>query len=243
MSKVSLVDNGFLLTESPHSPKHVAGLQIMRLPPRKGSAWLRKLVADLKNEPPGHPFDKKLHYRIPLYPDLVEDPDIDMDYHVRHTVLPSPGDDEQLWKTVSRLHANLLDRDRPLWEFHLIDGIRGGRFALYLKLHHAYADGMTMTSWMDRGLARDEAIVTEGKVEFLDARPAEVRRQKYTYLLGRPGTMRECAYAALFLACDESSFVTGHALLVDGGLTAQLQDAAAKYVEEQVLAELGTSGQ
>ena len=50
MSKVSLVDNGFLLTESPHSPKHVAGLQIMRLPPRKGSAWLRKLVADLKKE-------------------------------------------------------------------------------------------------------------------------------------------------------------------------------------------------
>jgi NAD(P)-dependent dehydrogenase (short-subunit alcohol dehydrogenase family) len=84
-------------------------------------------------------------------------------------------------------------------------------------------------------------IVTEGKVAFLEANPDEVRRQKYTYLLGRPGTMRECAYAALFLACDESSFVTGHALMVDGGLTAQLQDAAAKYVEEQVLAELGMS--
>jgi NAD(P)-dependent dehydrogenase (short-subunit alcohol dehydrogenase family) len=82
-------------------------------------------------------------------------------------------------------------------------------------------------------------IVTEGKVEFLATRPDEVRRQKYTYLLGRPGTMRECAYAALFLASDESSFVTGHALLVDGGLTAQLQDAAAAYVEHQVLAELG----
>ena len=85
-------------------------------------------------------------------------------------------------------------------------------------------------------------IVTEGKVLFLEANPDEVRRQKYTYPLGRPGSMRECAYAALFLACDESSFVTGHALLVDGGLTAQLQDATAKYVEEQVLAELGMSG-
>jgi NAD(P)-dependent dehydrogenase (short-subunit alcohol dehydrogenase family) len=85
-------------------------------------------------------------------------------------------------------------------------------------------------------------IVTEGKVEFLQANPDEVRRQKYTYLLGRPGTMRECANAALFLACDESSFVTGHALMVDGGLTAQLQDDAAKYVEEKVLAELGMSG-
>jgi len=66
-----------------------------------------------------------------------------------------------------------------------------------------------------------------------------VRRQKYTYLLGRPGMMRECAYAALFLASDESSFVTGHALMVDGGLSAQLQDAAAKFVEEQVLREMG----
>jgi len=79
----------------------------------------------------------------------------------------------------------------------------------------------------------------EGKVAFLEANPDEVRRQKYTYLSGRPGTMRECAYAALFPASDESSFVTGHALMVDDGLTAQLQDAAAKFVEEQVLKEMG----
>ena len=82
----------------------------------------------------------------------------------------------------------------------------------------------------------------EGKVAFLEADPDVVRRQEHTYPLGRPGTMRECAYAALFLSSDESSFVTGHALMVDGGLTAQLQDAAAEFVEERVLAELGMSG-
>ena len=82
-------------------------------------------------------------------------------------------------------------------------------------------------------------IVTEAKVQFLEDNPDEIRRQKYTYALGRPGTMRECAHAALFLASDESSFVTGHALVVDGGLTARLQDDAAKFVEQQVLAELG----
>jgi NAD(P)-dependent dehydrogenase (short-subunit alcohol dehydrogenase family) len=82
-------------------------------------------------------------------------------------------------------------------------------------------------------------IVTESKVDFLEARPDEVRRQQYTYPVGRPGSMRECANAALFLASDEASFVTGHALVVDGGLTAQLQDSAATYVEKQVLAELG----
>ena len=76
-------------------------------------------------------------------------------------------------------------------------------------------------------------------MEFLDARPDEVRRQHLVYPLGRPGTMREAAMAALFLASEESSFVTGHALVVDGGLTAQLPDAAAAFVEQGVLAQLG----
>jgi diacylglycerol O-acyltransferase len=147
MGHISLIDNGFLLTEAQNSPKHVACLQVWDLPEGKGSAWLRRLLAELKEEPPGFPFNQKLNYKIPLQPDLVTDPKVDMDYHVRHTVLPHPGDDEQLWKTVSRLHANLLDRERPLWEFHLIEGLAGRRFAFYTKIHHALADGMTLNRW------------------------------------------------------------------------------------------------
>ncbi len=82
-------------------------------------------------------------------------------------------------------------------------------------------------------------IVTEKKVEMLEAHPEEVRRQKFVYPLGRPGTMGEAASAALFLASEDASFVTGHALVVDGGLTAQLQDAAAAHVEKGLLEELG----
>jgi NAD(P)-dependent dehydrogenase (short-subunit alcohol dehydrogenase family) len=81
-------------------------------------------------------------------------------------------------------------------------------------------------------------IVTEGKAEWLKRHPEEVRRQKYVYPLGRPGTLREIANAALFLVSDEASFVTGHALVVDGGLTAQLQDAVGARVEEGVLTEI-----
>jgi diacylglycerol O-acyltransferase len=147
MSKLSLVDTGFLLTETPNSPKHVACLQVWRLPKGKGSAWLRRLVADLKQEPAGFPFNQRLDEKIPLQPELALAEHIDMDYHVRHTVLPHPGDDEQLWKTVSRLHSNLLDRERPLWEFHLIEGLSDRRFAFYTKIHHSLADGVTLSRW------------------------------------------------------------------------------------------------
>jgi NAD(P)-dependent dehydrogenase (short-subunit alcohol dehydrogenase family) len=75
-------------------------------------------------------------------------------------------------------------------------------------------------------------IVTEGKIDFLEKYPEEVRRQKAVYPLGRPGTMREAGLAALFLASDDASFVTGHALVVDGGLTAQLADSVSESLEE-----------
>jgi len=74
-------------------------------------------------------------------------------------------------------------------------------------------------------------IVTEAKVLILEANPEQKVLQKLVYPLGRPGTMREAANCALFLASDEASFVTGHALFVDGGLTAQLADATAAFVE------------
>jgi len=74
-------------------------------------------------------------------------------------------------------------------------------------------------------------ILTEAKVEWLETNPTQEMLQGLVYLLGRAGTMREAANAALFLASDEASFVTGHALMVDGGMTAQLQDAVGAYVE------------
>lgn len=87
-------------------------------------------------------------------PELVVDEDFDIDYHVRHTVLPKPGSDEQLRNLLARIHANLLDRDRPLWEFYLIEGLQNRRFALYIKIHHAICDGATFSKWMSESTSR-----------------------------------------------------------------------------------------
>jgi hypothetical protein len=65
----------------------------------------------------------------------------DLDYHVRRTVLPEPGSQHQLEECVADLHTPVMDRDRPLWELHVIEGLEHDRVALYIKTHHAGLDG------------------------------------------------------------------------------------------------------
>lgn len=149
MTRLSTIDSGFLLTESPHSPKHVAGLMVFEFPKGKGAAWLRKLMDEMRQHMPGFPLNQRLKHPNGLVFELEEDEHFEIDYHVRHTVLPGPGNDRQFHDVLARLHAHLLDRDRPLWEFHLIEGLAGRRFAFYFKVHHALCDGITFGRWID----------------------------------------------------------------------------------------------
>ena len=80
---------------------------------------------------------------------------VDLDYHFRHSALPDPGSERELGVLVSRLHSNPMDLSRPLWEYHLIEGIAGRRFAIYTKLHHAMVDGAGSMRLMN--LAMDPA--------------------------------------------------------------------------------------
>jgi diacylglycerol O-acyltransferase len=79
------------------------------------------------------------HLGLPVW---VDDPDFDLDYHVRRSALPRPGTDEQLRALVGRLIARRLDRSRPLWEIYLVEGLSDGRFAVVTKTHHAMVDGL-----------------------------------------------------------------------------------------------------
>jgi len=76
-------------------------------------------------------------------PYWIEDPDFDLEYHVREIALPAPGTDAMLAEQAARLHARPLDRARPLWEMYLISGLSGGRMAVYTKVHHAAIDGVS----------------------------------------------------------------------------------------------------
>jgi WS/DGAT/MGAT family acyltransferase len=86
-----------------------------------------------------------------------QDDDIELDYHVRLSALPRPGRFRELFELTSRLHGTLLDRHRPLWEMHLIEGVEGRRFALYSKIHHSLIDGVTALRWMQDTLTSDPA--------------------------------------------------------------------------------------
>jgi len=77
------------------------------------------------------------------YPHWADDPEFDLEFHIRQIALPTPGDDRMLAEQVQRLHSRLLDRTRPLWEMYVISGLESGRTALYTKIHHAIIDGVS----------------------------------------------------------------------------------------------------
>jgi WS/DGAT/MGAT family acyltransferase len=124
---------------------HVAALQIFVLPRNAPRDFVQRIVRRMRTPRAiARPFNLKLADSplSRLAPAMGEDPDIDLDYHVRHSALPAPGGERELGELVSRLHGQPLDRSRPLWTCHVIEGLAGNRFALYTKIHHALADGV-----------------------------------------------------------------------------------------------------
>ncbi|MET0657702.1 MAG: wax ester/triacylglycerol synthase domain-containing protein, partial [Steroidobacteraceae bacterium] len=145
MSKVVPIgafDRLLLRVESQQTPAHTASLNIYRLPRGAPPDFLHSLYERLRHCPvTAAPFNYVLAGTLkrPLGWRTVQH--VDLDYHVRHSALPRPGGERELGILISRLHTNQMDFSRPLWEFHLIEGLEGNRFATYLKMHHALADG------------------------------------------------------------------------------------------------------
>jgi diacylglycerol O-acyltransferase / wax synthase len=144
MKKLGGIDASFLYMETPETPMHVAGLTLIELPAGYSGNFYEDYKAHIARRLHLAPLLAKKLVAVPFdidHPLLVDDEDIDLDYHIRHLVLSPPGTTAQLEELVGRLHSNFLDRSRPLWEFYVIDGLQNAQVAIYTKIHHALVDG------------------------------------------------------------------------------------------------------
>ncbi|MGO4257939.1 WS/DGAT/MGAT family O-acyltransferase [Marmoricola sp. RAF53] len=148
----------FLLAENRNQPMHVAGLQLFDPPADAGPDFARSLYESaLGIEEVGPLFRKHPHHSLGTLGQWVwtDDKQLDIEHHVRHSALPRPGRVRELLELVSRLHGQMLARERPLWEAHLIEGLDDGRIAMYTKLHHALVDGISAMKLMQSVLTTD----------------------------------------------------------------------------------------
>lgn len=146
MQQLTGMDALFLSLETVRQPMHVSGFMILD----DSEAESPLTPARIKQQ-----YTERMHLLPPLrrrlvtapgnidFPWWIEDPDFNIDYHIRHRALPQPGTDEQLRDLVCHIYARPLDRTRPLWEVYLIDGHESGKKILFTKTHHACIDGVS----------------------------------------------------------------------------------------------------
>src|SRR4051812_26041522 len=156
MGLMSPTDSMFLIPESREQPMHVGSLQLFQLPDDADRSLIRQTYEELIATTDIAPIFRRRPYRSWRTAGQwawVDDDDVDLEHHVRHSALPEPGRVRELLALTSRLHGTLLDRQRPLWEMHVIEGLEGNRFAVYTKLHHSLMDGISGLRLLQRTLS------------------------------------------------------------------------------------------
>ena len=146
MQQLTGLDAAFLAMETSSVFGHVGSVCVLDPSTSPDAVTLHKVTELIEQRLHLMPPFRRRLVQVPLgldQPYWIEDPDFDIEYHVREIALPAPGDDKQLAEQASRLHARPLDRSRPLWELYLIHGLQGGRVAIYSKVHHAAIDGVS----------------------------------------------------------------------------------------------------
>jgi len=190
MKPVKAVDAAFFQLETAATPMHVGALFVLDPgSPQASRSFFRRFKAEVGRRLARSEVFTRCVAMLPLN---VANPmwitgTPDLDYHVRRTVLPAPGSRHQLEECVADLHTPLMDRDRPLWELHVIEGLEGGHVALYVKTHHAGLDGASaqvfLQSFVDttprppRARASRRAVPAAEQVSARDLLLAGVRHQ------------------------------------------------------------------
>jgi WS/DGAT/MGAT family acyltransferase len=146
--RLSAMDSSFLHFEGPNTPMHVGGTVIFDAGPlvtAEGGVDIKRIHTHIASRLHVVPrYRQRLAY-VPVEnaPVWVDDVDFNLKYHIRHTSLPRPGTERQLKRLCGQLMAQPLDRRKPLWELWIVEGLKGGRFALVGKTHHCMVDGIS----------------------------------------------------------------------------------------------------
>ena len=153
MQQLSAQDATFVYLETPHTPMHIGSVGIYDPSTAPGGfVRFKDILQFIEGRLPGARSFRQRLVRVPFdldHPYWIEDPEFDLEFHVRHVALPKPGDWRQLCIQVARLHARPMDLTKPLWEFTIVEGLDNveglppGCFALVSKVHHAAIDGMS----------------------------------------------------------------------------------------------------
>src|ERR671918_1547370 len=140
--RLTAVDASFIAQEGPSAHMHVGAVMIFEGAPPAYEDLVDHVRSRLHLVPR---FRQKLAFP-PVEtgrPFWVDDPNFNLEYHLRHSALPAPGSEEQLRNIAGRIFSQQLDRTKPLWELWLVQGLEGGRFAIVGKSHHAVVDGIS----------------------------------------------------------------------------------------------------
>ena len=153
MQQLSAMDASFVYLETPHTPMHIGSVAIYDPSTAPGGfVRFKDILAFIAARLRGARSFRQRLVRVPFdldHPYWIEDPEFDLEFHVRHIALPKPGDWRQLCIQAARLHSRPMDLTKPLWEFTVIEGLDNipglppGCFALMCKVHHAAIDGMS----------------------------------------------------------------------------------------------------
>lgn len=155
--KITFIDKTFWITESEANPKHVAGLQLLEMPADAPEDYVEQLFVELQSfNKAVSPFNCRVSCFLGYPMKLSPVDQLNMDYHVQMHVLDDINNKPELHKFVAKLHETWLDRDKPLWQYHLIKDKENHGFAIYVKVHHMYGDGATLVRWFQKGYSEQQ---------------------------------------------------------------------------------------
>ncbi len=205
MQQLSGLDASFLYMETGAQFGHVGSVTLYEPSTTPGGSLyevMRQSISERMHILP--PFRRRL-IQVPLgldHPYWIEDPNFDLDFHLRHIAVPPPGTNLQLSELVSRNHGRPMDRERPLWEIYVIEGLANGLVALYIKIHHCTIDGVSgaeMTSTLLDTSPTGSAVAPPDKPWKPDVIPGELEmlRRGIGAAFLRPGRAARFAAGAV----------------------------------------------